>query len=231
VANKYYKDTSPERVEKYFKNSSDSNYHTLKTPSAASVAVTRGEDPDDDTRGLALNEAFVTEVLPLLESANSVERHAWFSTRNVDFGGYVGKSALLPSTGAGGWTKTKRTFCKNPQDRQNLQAAAKLLAGATKLTQVHCQQAAVDSLASNPNLCYGSNLNNGNTYPIVGFNPDLEACYCQKKAAGAICEKQQEVDSATIKWSMYQVFATDSTPTSIGARYKDFADSTKPPIW
>ena len=63
--------------------------------------------------GRAANDKFMSEVLPLLDEAQSVFRYAWFSARNAP-ADWVNASSLLspyPPADAPGWSKFSSTAC------------------------------------------------------------------------------------------------------------------------
>jgi len=64
-----------------------------------------------DDKNRAANDAFMQEVLPKLEKADSIFRYAWFSTRNAP-GSWVAESNLLPYT-LSPWKKKGHTACSS----------------------------------------------------------------------------------------------------------------------
>ena len=57
------------------------------------------------------NDAFMANILPLLDAADSVERYAWYSTRNAP-AAWVNASSLLEVDGGGsGWSKKSGSAC------------------------------------------------------------------------------------------------------------------------
>ena len=57
----------------------------------------------------AVNDAFMTKILPMLDAAESVARYAWYSTRNAP-SSWVNESNLLPVDHAA-WTKHSGEAC------------------------------------------------------------------------------------------------------------------------
>ena len=64
-------------------------------------------------KGRAENDEFMRAVLPLLDAAESVDRYAWYSTRNAP-AAWVNESSLMPWV-LGDWTKRSGATCDQDQ--------------------------------------------------------------------------------------------------------------------
>jgi hypothetical protein len=61
-------------------------------------------------KGRSANDAFMEQILPLLDASEAVDRYAWYSTRNAP-ASWVNESFLLPPIDGPGWRKQSGHSC------------------------------------------------------------------------------------------------------------------------
>jgi len=104
----------------------------------------------------ATNDAYMKELLPMLDAAESVARYAWYSTRNAP-ADFVEESYLLPPK-TGGWEKQGHTACAQDEMLWLLQHGTAAECEALALDTAGCvTPKAVIWQSGSPQNCYCAN--------------------------------------------------------------------------